>query len=154
MSTTQKSSSVRSWKHGLALGALYVLVPGILWADVALPHVLAPNTPAKAGDLNENFKAITDAMGKTTTFVHVSNANNTRTNPVTNFTTIDNPATNNQPSATLFVTRVLAGNFSVDPIPVSLGVFYDASTSRWNIQRQDTGQLPLNAGFNVMVVLP
>jgi hypothetical protein len=143
----------RSRVQGIAMGALSVLVPSILWAGgFSTPHTFASNTPALASQINDNFGAVETALNKTITFVHVSNTQNTPTNPVTNYTCIDNPATNGDPNATLFITRVLAGNYSTDFIPTTLGTFYDSTRMKWCIQRQDTSQMPINAGFNVLVV--
>ena len=144
----------RTVVRGVVLGAVSILVPSILWAagGLTLPHTFASNAPARASDMNDNFGAIVTTINKTTTFVHVSTTQNTRMNPVTNYTCMDNPATNGDPTATVFVTRVLAGNYSTDLIPASLGAFYDPTQNLWCIQRQDTAQMPLNAGFNVLVV--
>jgi hypothetical protein len=139
--------------YAAAFGALSVLVPTILWASgVTVPHTFASNTPARASEVNDNFAALASAVNKTSNFVHVSNAQNTPTMPVTNYTCIDNPLTNGDPTATLFITRVLAGNYSTDFIPSGLGAFYDTTRMQWCIQRQDTAQMPINAGFNVLVI--
>lgn len=81
-------------------------------------------------------------------FLHVATAANTSAH----ITTIDHPATNNQPDALVFVTA----NWNPGGIDDgtynnrALGVWYD--DNKWKIFNQDLAAMPANASFNVMVV--
>jgi hypothetical protein len=133
--------------HGAALGALSILVPSILWASFSVPHTFAPNTPASASAVNDNFTAIASAMNKTTNVVHTTNSMNTAYDR----TCIDNPATNGDPTATLFVSHVFRG---ADYVQSATYVEYDATKMKWCIGREDKNNLPMNALFNVLVIKP
>ncbi len=69
----------------------------------------------------------------------------TITNTTTNITSIDNPATNNNPNATLIVTQVYNGVYNDAPV----GVTYYAPY--WSIFNENTATMPIGATFNVMV---
>src|SRR5215203_2722099 len=69
-----------------------------------------------------------------------------------NYTVIDNPATNNNPSAMLFVTPVYNPNGASSGVynNHSVGVFYTGG--KWAIFNQDLAAMPVGAGFNVNVL--
>jgi len=80
-------------------------------------------------------------------FVHTASAGNT----YGNVTTINNPLTNNNPSATLLVTQNWnpAGGLGVyNNHPVQVGYF----GGRWFILNQDLADMPTGAAFNVLVL--
>ncbi|MBI4732718.1 MAG: hypothetical protein HY781_11470 [Chloroflexi bacterium] len=81
-------------------------------------------------------------------FVHVANASNI----AYNYTYIDNPLTNNNPNALVFVTSNwnpggVGGTYNL----ASIGVWYDTSVQKWSIFNQDISAMPENAAFNVWV---
>lgn len=69
-------------------------------------------------------------------------------------TTIDNPLTNGQPNALVFVTQ----NFNPGAVgpsvynPHPFGVYYYAG--KWTIFNEDIAAMPVNAQFNVLVIQP
>ena len=83
-------------------------------------------------------------------FVQTAIAGNT----AANVTYIDNPLTNGNPNAILFVTP------NYDPGGVCpcmhdshpIGVYYDGSPNKWGVFNQDHAAMPLNASFNVFVL--
>ncbi|MCL4487232.1 MAG: hypothetical protein M1570_03765 [Chloroflexi bacterium] len=82
-------------------------------------------------------------------FVQTANAGNS----AGDYTDIDNPLTNNNPNAILFVTPNynpgggLPGVY--DNVPI--GVWYNDTTNKWSIFNQDRTAIPLGAAFNVFV---
>ena len=70
----------------------------------------------------------------------------TATAPAFQSTIIDNPATNNNPTAILIVTQHWEGTYNPHPI----GVFY--ASGKWRIFNEDIAEMPLNAKFNVLVI--
>ena len=78
----------------------------------------------------------------------------TASNITTDFTLIDNGATNGNPNALLFVTPNwnpggVCGCLD-DPVPV--GVFYEASLHEWAIFNEDQSSMTPGESFNVLVV--
>ncbi|HEX7333640.1 MAG TPA: RICIN domain-containing protein [Pyrinomonadaceae bacterium] len=73
------------------------------------------------------------------------------TNILSNYTIIDSPFTNNNPSALLFVTQNYNPAGASEGIynNHSIGVFYTAG--KWAIFNQDRSAMPPNAAFNVHV---
>ncbi len=73
-------------------------------------------------------------------------------NRMVNATVIDNPLTNNNPAAMLFVTpNYNPGGAGGTYNKHNIGVWYDTSASKWAIFNQDLVVVPLNAAFNVFV---
>jgi hypothetical protein len=92
------------------------------------------------GALNGDTPAI--SPGKH--FVHVATASNS----TSNWTTIDNPNTNSNPTAKLFITHSYNGyNNHVT------GLWYNSGTSKWTIFNEDTVSVPIveNSTYNVLV---
>lgn len=82
-----------------------------------------------------------------TVFVHRAESENV----VDNSTYIDDPQTNGDPDATLFVTQVRPpGNDAVENARL-IGVWYDADRKKWAIFNQDRAPMPEGAAFNVTV---
>ncbi len=84
-------------------------------------------------------------------FVHTATVGNT-TNVYSTY--IDNPLTNGNPNAIIFVTQnwnpngVISGTNDDHPI----GVFYNGS--KWEIYNQDLVAMQVDAAFNVLVLVP
>lgn len=86
------------------------------------------------------------AQAAAANFIHIATADNI----TQNYTNIDNPATNSNPSARLLVTMNLSPNgvpAVVDDHPI--GVWYNDSLQKWSIFNQDMAQMPVGAAFNV-----
>lgn len=79
-----------------------------------------------------------------TWFVHKATPSNT----AANVTTIDHFATNDNPNALLLVTQNWSVGNTYNDHPI--GVYYH--NSRWRIFNQDMSAMPVNAGFNVLVI--
>ncbi|MBI2766380.1 MAG: hypothetical protein HYX53_10790 [Chloroflexi bacterium] len=73
-------------------------------------------------------------------FVHTASA------PTGQSTVIDNPATNNNPTAIVIVTQRWEGVYNPHPV----GVWYSAG--KWLIFNEDVAAMPVNAQFNVLVI--
>jgi hypothetical protein len=81
-------------------------------------------------------------------FVHTATAGNT----TGNWTSIDNPLSNNNSNALLFITQNwnpggVGGAYNDHPV----GVFYAPSLNKWAIFNQDGANMPTDASFNVLV---
>jgi hypothetical protein len=81
-------------------------------------------------------------------FVHQATAGNINGH----WTYIDNPLTNDNPNALLFVTQNwnpggTGGMYNDRPI----GVWYDIGVQKWAIFNEDFGSMPTGAAFNVLV---
>jgi hypothetical protein len=107
-----------------------------------IKSVSAPGS-AKIGLELENG-AIKVSGTTPTVFRHVATAANT----VGNETTIPNTTLANAASDLLIVTPFWDGVYVNAPI----GVYFEATSGTWRIFRQDLGNIPLNAKFNVMVI--
>ncbi|MFP4345287.1 MAG: hypothetical protein ACLFU8_11385 [Anaerolineales bacterium] len=84
-------------------------------------------------------------------FVHTATAGNTSTN----HTLIDNPLTNNNPDALLFITQNWnPGNGSGIYNDHPVGVWYDDISNKWSIFNEDGAAMPAGADFNVLVAGP
>ena len=75
-------------------------------------------------------------------FVHIATASNS----TNNWTTIDNPNTNANPDAKLFITH----NFGIFNDHVS-GLWYSTSTSMWTIFSEDGTNIPENSEYHILV---
>jgi len=83
-----------------------------------------------------------------TVFFHEATAANTSGN----YTLIDNPLTNNNPNATVFVTQNWnppgeAGVYNVHVV----GMWYSIIQQKWSVFNQDSAALPEGASFNIFV---
>lgn len=69
---------------------------------------------------------------------------------------ISNGSTNSSPGDLLFVTPNWNPNGLCGCIyeTAPIGVWYDTSNSRWAVFREDSGTMPANEGYNVLVVPP
>jgi hypothetical protein len=89
-------------------------------------------------------------MNKQTAVHHVADA----TNSMQNYTCIDDPSTNGDPNAMLFITRNFALNTPYITVP--MGVFYSGTAlkpnNQWCIYREDNNAIPASTTFNVLVI--
>ena len=126
---------------------LWIPVAGLggitLVGIVLLVWVLVPNLRGEPASGGAAFDAV---------FIHRATPENISRDP-SNSTYIDNPLTNDNPDAFVFVTQNWypgggAGKYNDHPV----GVWYDPSTQRWAIFNQDRETMPDGAAFNVAVV--
>lgn len=84
-------------------------------------------------------------------FVHEANGGNI----ADNYTLINNPLTNNNPKAVLFVTQTFTIQFSTYNTGVynahPIGVWYSDEDQKWSIFNQDDAAMPDGAAFVVQV---
>jgi hypothetical protein len=120
------------WDSGAQLWAIYNLDWVAMPTGAAFNVLMAPSGPAFGS----------------TAFVHTATTENTSVH----ITTIDNPATNNRPSALLLVT------FNYNPPgspgcgnPYVTGVYYDTYQQKWAIFNQGGNAMPIGTSFNVLV---
>lgn len=64
-----------------------------------------------------------------------------------NYTSLNDPLSNSNPNATVFVTQ--SGNGIDNPHPI--GVWYNASEQRWSVFNQDYATMPNGVMYNVLV---
>ncbi|CAM4039050.1 hypothetical protein [Deinococcus marmoris] len=136
-----------------ALAALTLSVTAAA-APFTTPHTFAPGTAIKAADMNDNFGAAQTELRrldeKMVAVVHESTAANISSN----WTCIDNAASNGNPNALVFVTHNYnpggaGGNYSLP----TAGVWY--TSGKWCIYYEDTSKtMPAGITFNVLIVRP
>jgi hypothetical protein len=79
-------------------------------------------------------------------YVHTS----TNSNSNGDYTLLDNPVTNNNPSAVVFVTANWnPGGVHTNFDNRNVGVWYDAWAGKWGIFNEDGSSMPIGASFNV-----
>jgi hypothetical protein len=108
----------------------------------AIKSVSEPGS-AKIGLELENG-AIKVSGANRTVFRHVATAANINTNE----TIIPNTTLANSATDLLIVTPFWDGVY----LNAAIGVYFEATSGTWRIFRQDFGNIPVNAKFNVMVV--
>lgn len=82
-------------------------------------------------------------------YVHTSTSYNT----LWNFTLLDNPNTNNNPNALVFVTANWdPGGTYMGFDDHQTGVLYDSLVGKWAIYNEDGASMPIGASFNVMAL--
>ena len=106
------------------------------------------NQDGAAMPTNASFNVFVLTAG-TGVFVHKATAGNS----AGCYTRIDNPLTNGNPNAIVFVTP----NFNPGGVGGTfdnhnIGVYY--SVGQWRICNQDLTAIPVNASFNVLVLVP
>lgn len=75
-------------------------------------------------------------------FVHIATAGNS----TSNYTSLDNPNTNANPAAKLFITH----NYGVYNDHAS-GLWYNSGTLKWTIFSQDVSAIPVNSVYHILV---
>jgi len=97
---------------------------------------------SSSGNALEVVGPIKVSGSKPAAFTHTATALNT-----SNHTTIiDNPATNDNPTAIVIFSQFWEGTYN----PHAVGVFY--ALGKWRIFNEDFASIPLNAKFNVLVI--
>lgn len=123
-------------------------------APYTTPNTFAPGAPIKAAEMNANFQGAQTELrrldARVTGFLHKSTA----ANITSNWTCIDNPASNGDPNALVYITHNYnPGGSGGSYAPYPLGVWY--YTGKWCIYYQDTSKaMPAGINFNVLVVKP
>ncbi len=138
---------------GLAGIALVGIALG--WA-LLVPYFGGEPTSDQQGQLDERLDRVEAALEDGTTldtvFIHHATSDNIFPDEVQS-TYIDNPATNENPDAVLFVAQNWnpdgsAGTYNNHPI----GVYYYDRRGKWAIFNQDREPMPVGASFNVAVL--
>ena len=84
-------------------------------------------------------------------FVHQATAANISGN----YTVIDHPLINGNPNAIVFVTpNYNPGGGGGTHNDHNIGIWYNSSRQKWAIFNQDGAAMPVNAAFNVLVLVP
>jgi hypothetical protein len=82
-------------------------------------------------------------------YVHTT----TSTNTFGDLTLLDNPNTNNNPSALVYITANWdPGGIYTNFDDHQTGVWYDAGVGQWSIFNEDLANMPIGASFNVYTV--
>lgn len=107
---------------------------------ILIVHSFGQDTP-------EN-KSLTPLVSTGSYFIHTSATENI----TGNYTKIDNPATNNNPSAKLFITHHWnpdggGGGYNDH----NLGLWYSSGNGKWTIFTEDLAGFPQNVAINVLV---
>ncbi len=81
-------------------------------------------------------------------FVHTASA----ANIIENYTEIDNPLSNNNSDALVFITQNwnpgnIGGTYNDHPV----GVWYDSLAQKWAVFNEDGADMPEDAAFNVLI---
>jgi hypothetical protein len=137
------------------LGGNYGLVGDTL--DATGAGILAANSAGNGGAALELSGGLKVSGSGRPAFTHVATASNS----FENFTCLNNPLTNNRPTAIVMVTQNFnpgggaAGVYNNNPI----GVYYGnnpgnpLSSNKWCVFNQRTTEsIPVNAAFNILVI--
>jgi len=122
-------------KHLLFQNALQFLTLSLIFTTV----VFAQGVPG--GD--------SPAINSGKHFVHIA----TNLNSTSNWTTIDNPNTNSNPTAKLFITHDYSGSGSGVYNNHVTGLWYSTGSSKWTIFNEDSGNVPIvvNSAYHILV---
>jgi PKD repeat protein len=120
-------------RNGAALGVYYYSNKWIIY-----------NQNKSTISANEQFNVVTADPHESSAFVHETSAANIRSGYIS---TIDHPATNNDPTARIFVTPIWEKLTDYNEHPV--GVEY--INNRWEIINLNKGSMPVGLKFNVIV---
>jgi hypothetical protein len=124
------------------IGVFYSTVAGNKWAIFNQDHAAMPLTASF------NVFVLTAGAG---VFVHTATAGNS----AGDYTKIDNPLTNGNPNAIVFATpNWNPGGVGATYENHNIGVYYNTLAGKWAIFNQDHAAIPVNAAFNVLVLVP
>lgn len=136
-----------NWNPGGSGGTYDNAATGV-WYNTSKSKWSIFNQNISAMPISASFNVLIPGPG-TPSFVHTATAGNT----IDNYTDINNPLTNNNPNAIVFVTpNWNPGGAGGTYDNSAIGVWYNASTNRWSIYNQNLSAMPLNASFNVMIL--
>lgn len=145
------TTALRSVLVSVGLAAAVALA-----ADFTTPRTFSAGSTIRASEMNDNFQAIQAELrrlqARQVAFVHTSTAASISSN----WTCIDNAATNGKPDVVVTITHVYnpGGNLSLANYdPNVSGVWY--YQDKWCIYHEDTSKA-MTAGktFNVVVTQP
>jgi hypothetical protein len=141
-----------NWNPGGVCGCVYANYPiGVYYDSIASKWaILNQNVGAMPDNAAFNVFVLTAGAG---VFVHTATAGNSSDNS----TYIDNALTNGHPNAIVFVTpNWNPGGVGSTYANFPIGVYYDGLASKWAIFNQNgiLSSMPLNAAFNVLVLVP
>ena len=137
-----------NYNPGDICGCVYANFPiGVYYDSIASKWaILNQNVGAMPANASFNVFVLTAGAG---VFVHTATAGNS----AGDYTTIDNALTNGNPNAIVFVTpNWNPGGVGATYENHNIGVFY--SSGKWRIFNQDITAVPVNAAFNVLVLVP
>jgi hypothetical protein len=111
-----------------------------VWYNTTTSRWNIYNQDLSAIPVGWNFSVIIPAAtSDNARFVHHASAANINSN----WTVIDNPASNNNPNAILHVTPIYSKHY--------VGVWYNALTGRWNIYNEDLAAMTPGDAFHVYI---
>jgi hypothetical protein len=135
----------QNWNPGGGSGTYNTASTGV-WYDNPAHKASIFNEDQSAVPVNAAFNVLITAPG-TSSYTQTASV----ANIASDYTIIDNPLTNNNPNAILFVTQNWnPGGGSGTYNNVSVGVWYDNVTQKWAIFNEDQSAMPVNAAFNVI----
>ena len=142
---------IPAWILVVGLGGI-ALVGIVLVVWVLVPFLQGEQDSGKQGGgmLSKEEEPASGGAAFDAVFVHRATPENISANS----TYLDNPLTNDEPNAILYVTQNWnpggggTGTYNDHPI----GVWYDSSAQRWAIFNQDRDAMPEGAAFNVAVL--
>lgn len=146
-----KYFSKKSFTMRQVIGLLTIVFLGITvftFAAVSFTD-FTERTTISSVEMNTKLNALKDGVNKITAFSHMAAVDNIY-GAGNHVTTINNPATNNDPNAILVVINNWRGVYNDH----NVGVWYDPPTNRWTIYNEDYASMPLGATFNVVVIKP
>ncbi len=134
-----------NWNPG-GVGSTYDNHPIGVWYVGSKWAIFNQDIAAMPVNAAFNVSVLTAGAG---IFVHTATAGNS----TGDYTMIDNALTNNNPNAIVFVTpNWNPGNVGGTYDNHNIGVWYTGS--KWAIFNQDLTAIPVNAAFNVLVLVP
>ena len=134
---------------GLVAGLAVVVAPLVVQTASAAEPAATPPTTVSAPDTSPAIAGPHIAAASSHFVWTVTNGSK-----LNNSTAIDNPDTNFQPNALLYVTPVYnaGGNCGCTYDNSPFGVWYDSSVNKWRIFREDFTSMTVGESFNVLVV--
>jgi len=135
----------QNWNPGGGAGKYNPPSVGV-WYDSVFHEWSIFNEDRSAMPLNAAFNVLIFSPA-TTSFLQTA----TGTNTASNYTLIDNAATNDNPGSILFVTQDWNPGGGVSGIynPASIGVWYDSPLHKWSVFNEDHSSMPANSAYEI-----